>query len=60
MSELVRALEGDEEAAYAGQQTPETESIAADERMHAAYWFLDEITVTASWPITTASARLRP
>jgi len=42
VSELVRALEGDEEAAYAGQDTPETESIAADERQHAAYW--DEIT----------------
>jgi len=42
VSELVRALEGDEEAAYAGQQTPETESIAADERQHAAFW--DEIT----------------
>ena len=42
VSELVRSLEGDEEAAYAGQQTPETESIAADERQHAAYW--DEIT----------------
>jgi VIT1/CCC1 family predicted Fe2+/Mn2+ transporter len=42
VSELVRALEGDEEAAYAEQQTPETESIAADEREHAAMW--DEIT----------------
>ena len=42
VSELVRSLEGDEEAAYAGQQTPETESIAADERQHAAFW--DEIT----------------
>lgn len=42
VADLVRSLEGDEEAAYAGQQTPETESIAADERRHAAYW--DEIT----------------
>jgi VIT1/CCC1 family predicted Fe2+/Mn2+ transporter len=42
VSELVRALEGEEEAAYAGQQTAETESIAADERQHAALW--DEIT----------------
>src|SRR3954454_1851512 len=38
VSELVRSLEGDEEEAYAGQQTPETESIAADERKHAEYW----------------------
>jgi vacuolar iron transporter family protein len=42
VADMVRALEGDEEEAYAGQQTPETESIAADERMHAAYW--DQIT----------------
>jgi len=42
VSDLVRSLEGDEEAAYTGQQTPETESIAADERQHAAFW--DEIT----------------
>jgi VIT1/CCC1 family predicted Fe2+/Mn2+ transporter len=38
VADLVRALEGDEEEAYAGQQTPETESIAADERQHAQYW----------------------
>jgi len=42
VADLVRSLEGDEEEAYAGQQTPETESIAADERQHAAYW--DQIT----------------
>ena len=42
VADLVRSLEGDEEEAYAGQQTPETESIAADERQHAAFW--DEIT----------------
>ena len=36
VADLVRSLEGDEEEAYAGQQTPETESIAADERQHAA------------------------
>jgi vacuolar iron transporter family protein len=44
VADLVRSLEGDEEEAYAGQQTPETESIAADERQHAVYW--DEITDT--------------
>jgi VIT1/CCC1 family predicted Fe2+/Mn2+ transporter len=42
VADLVRGLEGDEEAAYASQMTPETESIAADEREHAQMW--DEIT----------------
>jgi rubrerythrin len=32
VADLVRGLEGDEEAAYASQATPETESIAKDER----------------------------
>ena len=44
VADLVRGLEGDEEAAYASQMTPETESIAADEREHAQMW--DEITGT--------------
>ena len=38
VAELVRALEGDEEEAYASQLTPETAAIAADEREHAAIW----------------------
>lgn len=39
VSDLVKALEGDEEAAYAGQEThPAVEAIAADEREHAAIW----------------------
>jgi VIT1/CCC1 family predicted Fe2+/Mn2+ transporter len=39
VSELVRALEGDEEAAYAGQgAAPEIEAIAADEREHGEIW----------------------
>lgn len=42
VADLVRGLEGDEEAAYASQMTPETEAIAADEREHAAMW--DQIT----------------
>ena len=42
VADLVRALEGDEEAAYAEQMTPETASIAADEREHAAIW--DELS----------------
>ncbi|MEP7378054.1 MAG: VIT1/CCC1 transporter family protein [Chloroflexota bacterium] len=42
VADLVRGLEGDEEAAYTSQMTPETEAIAADEREHAAMW--DQIT----------------
>jgi vacuolar iron transporter family protein len=38
VSELVRALEGDEEDAYDAQGSPEVESIAADERKHAEIW----------------------
>lgn len=38
VSDLVQALEGDEEEAYASQLTPETASIAADERQHAEIW----------------------
>jgi vacuolar iron transporter family protein len=38
VAELVQALEGDEEEAYAGQLTPETAAIAADEREHAEIW----------------------
>jgi VIT1/CCC1 family predicted Fe2+/Mn2+ transporter len=52
VADLVRGLEGDEEAAYESQMTPETESIAADEREHAAMW--DEITGAKS---PTAQAR---
>ncbi|MEP7158857.1 MAG: VIT1/CCC1 transporter family protein [Chloroflexota bacterium] len=38
VADLVRDLEGDEEAAYEAQMTPETESIAKDEREHAEIW----------------------
>jgi len=38
VSDLVRALEGDEEDAYDAQSSPEVQSIAADEREHAAIW----------------------
>ncbi|MEX2546620.1 MAG: VIT1/CCC1 transporter family protein [Chloroflexota bacterium] len=38
VSDLVQALEGDEEEAYASQLTPETAAIAADEREHAEIW----------------------
>jgi VIT1/CCC1 family predicted Fe2+/Mn2+ transporter/rubrerythrin len=46
VADLVRALEGDEEEAYAGQLTPETAAIAADEREHAALW--DEMSGRSS------------
>ncbi len=38
VSDLVTALEGDEEAAYEGQSSPEVAAIAADEREHAEIW----------------------
>lgn len=39
VSDLVKALEGDEEAVYGNQApTPEVASIAADEREHAEIW----------------------
>jgi len=38
VSDLVQALEGDEETLYAGQASPEVLAIAADEREHAEIW----------------------
>jgi VIT1/CCC1 family predicted Fe2+/Mn2+ transporter/rubrerythrin len=39
VSDLVKALEGDEEATYVGQEaSPEVEAIASDEREHAEIW----------------------
>jgi VIT1/CCC1 family predicted Fe2+/Mn2+ transporter/rubrerythrin len=38
VTELVRALEGDEEEAYDAQTSPEVAGIAADEREHAEIW----------------------
>lgn len=38
VNELVQALEGDEEAIYESQSSPEVASIAADEREHAEIW----------------------
>lgn len=38
VSDLVRALEGDEEDAYASQDGPDVAAIAADEREHAEIW----------------------
>ena len=38
VSDLVTALEGDEEEIYGEQTSPEVEAIAADEREHAEIW----------------------
>lgn len=38
VSDLVQALEGDEESIYEGQASPEVAAIAADERAHAEMW----------------------
>jgi VIT1/CCC1 family predicted Fe2+/Mn2+ transporter len=39
VSDMVKAIEGDEEAVYAGQEAhPDVEAIAADEREHAEIW----------------------
>ena len=38
VSDLVQALEGDEEEIYDAQSSPEVASIAADERKHAEIW----------------------
>ncbi len=38
VSDLVQALEGDEEAIYQEQASPEVQAIAADERQHAEIW----------------------
>ncbi len=38
VSDLVQALEGDEEDTYTGQSSPEVAAIAADEREHAEIW----------------------
>jgi VIT1/CCC1 family predicted Fe2+/Mn2+ transporter/rubrerythrin len=57
VSDLVTALEGDEEAAYEGQSSPEVAAIAADEREHAEIWRrLQAKPGTASGAVSAASA----
>jgi len=55
VADLVRALEGDEEEAYADQLTPETASIAADERQHAQMW--DDISGRTPTPDKSRTLR---
>jgi VIT1/CCC1 family predicted Fe2+/Mn2+ transporter len=51
VSDLVKALEGDEEAIYEGQASPEVLAIAADEREHAEIWRrLDGVAPVAAAP----------
>jgi len=48
VTDLVTALEGDEEELYESQSSPEVASIAADEREHAEIWRRLKIGATAS------------
>jgi VIT1/CCC1 family predicted Fe2+/Mn2+ transporter/rubrerythrin len=51
VSDLVQALEGDEEATYEAQASPEVSAIAADEREHAEIWkWLEDSSVSAAEP----------
>jgi VIT1/CCC1 family predicted Fe2+/Mn2+ transporter/rubrerythrin len=59
VSDLVQALEGDEEATYAEQEAhPEIEAIAADEREHAEIWKRLDGQQAAS--VATRGSRARP
>ena len=65
VSDLVRALEGDEEQAYTGQDHPDVASIIDDERAHAEIWRrLDagdlDAAVASSGDAATAVAMVPP
>jgi VIT1/CCC1 family predicted Fe2+/Mn2+ transporter len=55
VSDLVQALEGDEEGIYAEQVSPEVAAIAADEREHAEIWKRLEADRRSGAAATTAS-----
>ena len=56
VADLVKALEGDEEAIYDAQAVgPEVAAIAADEREHARIW--DQLSVTAATGGATDTSR---
>jgi vacuolar iron transporter family protein len=69
VSDLVTALEGDEEDIYQAQSSPEVEAIAADEREHADIWrqlklgktpgASDEIAEREGWHRSGRSGTLR-
>lgn len=56
--DMVTALEGDEEATYNAQATPEVEAIAADEREHAAIW--ERLSTPGARRSSTAPAAAHP
>ncbi|HLY13470.1 MAG TPA: VIT1/CCC1 transporter family protein [Candidatus Limnocylindrales bacterium] len=58
VSDLVQALEGDEEVAYSGQLSPEVEAIAADEREHAQIW--KRLAVDAPDPVAAGPVHGAP
>ena len=57
VSDLVQALEGDEEDAYQGQLTPEVAAIVADEREHAEIW--KRLDGKSPTPVAVDDAALR-
>jgi vacuolar iron transporter family protein len=69
VSDLVTALEGDEEDIYEAQSSPEVDAIAADEREHAEIWrqlklgktpgASDEIAERERWHRSGRSGTLR-
>lgn len=60
VSDLVQALEGEEESIYDGQASPEVAAIAADEREHAEIWKrLSESRATEAAGVAIASAPAR-
>ena len=60
VTELVQALEGDEEDAYDAQGSPEVAAIAADEREHAEIWKrLEREASTARGRRSPATGRTR-
>ncbi len=60
VSDLVRALEGDEETAYGSQASPEVAAIAADEREHADIWKrLSDSRATEAGRATIAAVQAR-
>jgi VIT1/CCC1 family predicted Fe2+/Mn2+ transporter/rubrerythrin len=56
VSDLVQALEGDEEEAYSAQSSPDVASIAADEREHAEIWKRLESRGNGNAPARASSA----
>ncbi|MFI5261790.1 MAG: VIT1/CCC1 transporter family protein [Candidatus Limnocylindrales bacterium] len=58
VTELVRSLEGDEEAAYLDQDNPDVASIVADEREHAEIW--KRLRDGAAEPVGPAPAAAGP